>query len=105
VNWKQVLQSLSSLADKPVQIRWATPEILKETGVNLPLVDAGPGAVSEHFDGRKAGGVGLHYRPLADTASATLSWWRSLTPEQQAEAKKWPTPEQEQQALALLKTR
>jgi len=103
VNWKQVLQSLSGLSDKPVQIRWATPEILKETGVNLPLVDAGPGVVSEHFDGRKAMGVGLHYRPLADTASATLAWWRALTPEQQAEAKRWPTLEQEQKALALLK--
>ena len=48
-------------------------------------------------------GVGLHYRPLADTASATLAWWRALTPEQQAEAKRWPTLEQEQKALALLK--
>ena len=86
-----------------MQIRWSTPEILKEADVNLPLVDAGPGVVSEHFDGRKAMGVGLQYRPLADTASATLAWWRALTPEQQAEAKKWPTPEQEQTALALLK--
>jgi 2'-hydroxyisoflavone reductase len=103
VNWKQVLQSLSGLSDKPVQIRWSTPEILKEAGVNLPLVDAGPGVVSEHFDGRKAMGVGLHYRPLADTASATLAWWRALTPDQQAEAKRWPTLEQEQKALALLK--
>jgi 2'-hydroxyisoflavone reductase len=103
VNWQQVLQSLSSLSDKPVQFRWATPEVLKETEVRLPLVDPGPVFVSEHFDGMKAVGVGLHYRPLADTASATLAWWRALTPEQQAEAKRWPTLEQEQKALALLK--
>jgi 2'-hydroxyisoflavone reductase len=103
VNWQQVLQSLSGLADKPVQFRWATPDVLKETGIRLPLVDPGPEFVSEHFDGRKAMGVGLHYRPLADTASAALAWWRALTPEQQAEAKRWPTLEQEQKALALLK--
>jgi 2'-hydroxyisoflavone reductase len=104
VNWQQVLQSLSRLSERPAQFRWATPEVLKETGIRLPLVDPGPVFVSEHYDGRKAAGVGLHYRPLADTADATLSWWRSLTPEQQAEAKRWPTPQQEQQALALLKT-
>ena len=103
VNWQQVLQSLSRLSDKPVQFRWATPEVLKETEIDLPLVDPGPVFLSEHYDGKKAESVGLHYRPLADTASATLAWWRALTPEQQAEAKRWPTPEKEQQALALLR--
>jgi 2'-hydroxyisoflavone reductase len=104
VNWLQVLQSLSSLSDKPVRFIQATTEVLKENEIRLPLVDPGPDAVSEHYDGRKALGVGLYYRPLADTASATLAWWRALTPEQQAEAKRWPTLEQEQKALALLKT-
>jgi 2'-hydroxyisoflavone reductase len=109
-NWGQVLQSLTKLASEPVQFRWATPEVLKETGMRQPLVRqaASPGAVTLNgrFDGRKAETVGLHYRPLADTAAATLAWWRAQTPERRANAVEgWPTPEQEQKALALLRSR
>ena len=63
VNWQQVLQSLSRLSDKPVQFRWATPEVLKETGIDLPLVDPGPVFLSEHYDGKKAEGVGTALPP------------------------------------------
>lgn len=109
VSWEKVLHSLSKLADKPVEFRWATPEALKEAGVRLPLVrqPLTPGAVtvSGHFEGRKAERAGLRYRPLEDTARATLAWWRAQTPERHALAhQKWPTPEQEQRALALLRT-
>ncbi|MCY2958953.1 MAG: NAD-dependent epimerase/dehydratase family protein [Planctomycetota bacterium] len=107
-SWGQVLQSLTKLSDKPVQFRWATADVLKETGIRQPLVRqaATPGAVTVngHFDGRKAEGVGLRYRPLADTAEATLAWWRAQTPERRAKAENWPKPEQEQKALALLRT-
>ncbi len=105
-NWEQVLQSLTSLAEKPVQFRWATPDALKESGARLPLVrQAAPGAVSVsgHFDGRKAESAGLRYRPLADTSVATLAWWRAQTPERRARAENWPTPEQEQKALARMR--
>lgn len=105
-NWEQVLQSLTSIAEQPVQFRWATPEALKESGARLPLVrQAAPGAVSVsgHFDGSKAERAGLRYRPLADTTAATLAWWRAQTPERRAKAENWPTPEQEQKALARMR--
>lgn len=106
-SWEQVLQTLTKLADKPVQFHWATPEAAQESSIALPLVRlaAGTGAVtvSGHFDGSKAAAAGLRYRPLADTAEATLAWWRAQTPERRANAERWPTPEQEQRALALLK--
>jgi hypothetical protein len=105
-DWGQVLASLAKLTDKPVRFRWATPEVLKETGIRLPLVrqPLSPGAltVTGHFDGRKAEGAGLRYRPLAETANATLAWWLAQTPGRRAEAKNWPTMEQEQKAIEML---
>jgi len=107
-SWGQVLQSLTKLSEKPVQFRWATPAVLTETGIRQPLVRqaAAPGVVtvSGHFDGHKAEGAGLRYRPLADTSEATLAWWRAQTPERRAKAENWPTSEQEQKALARLRT-
>jgi 2'-hydroxyisoflavone reductase len=100
MNWEQVLQSLAKLSDKPVQFRWATPEALSTTGIRLPLVR--PNESSVHFDGSKAEAAGLRYRPLADTAQATLKWWQAQTPERRAAARGWPTPEQEKAALELL---
>jgi 2'-hydroxyisoflavone reductase len=105
MSWRQVLQALSRLASGPVQFRWATPEAMDKSGVHLPLVRTGlmPGAPEKlHFDGQKARTVGLEYRPLADTADATLAWWRAEPAERHAKARGWPTPEQEQKALALL---
>jgi 2'-hydroxyisoflavone reductase len=106
-HWGEVLQTLTQLSDTPVHFRGATPEILKETGIRLPLVRqaATPGAVTVngHFDGRKAEGAGLRYRPLADTAAATLAWWRAQTPERRAKAEMWPAPEAERKALERLR--
>jgi 2'-hydroxyisoflavone reductase len=107
MNWEQVLQSLSRLSARPVQFRWATPEALLKARISLPLVhtpDDGE-APSQHFDGSKAQAAGLAYRPLDDTADATLAWWRAQAPERRAAAERWPTPAQEREALALLRTR
>lgn len=100
MTWEQVLRSLAALSDKPVQFRWATPEVLEETGARLPLVRALEKSV--HFDGRKAEAAGLRYRPLADTARATLEWWLAQSGDERESARNWPTPDQEQKALELL---
>jgi 2'-hydroxyisoflavone reductase len=105
VDWGQVLQALARLSPRPVQFRWATPAALQAAGMRLPLVRANATAQtgSVHFDGSKALAAGLAYRPLADTADATLAWWRSQSAERHANADGWPSPEQERQALALLR--
>jgi len=104
VNWGAVLAALTALSTKPVTFRWATPQVLKETAIRLPLVRSSGGtpAPSVHFDGRRAGDAGLVYRPLLDTAGATLDWWRAQTPERRASAEGWPTQEQERRALDKL---
>jgi 2'-hydroxyisoflavone reductase len=104
VAWEQVLLELAKLSAQPVRFRWATNEVLQKTGIRLPLVRQPnlAGNASPHFDGAAAGADGLQYRPLADTAAATLAWWRAQPEERRAKAEGWPTPEQEQQALRLL---
>lgn len=107
MSWEQVLQNLARRSSQPVQLRWATPEALRKSGISLPLVHApDPGeAPSQHFDGRKAQAAGLVYRSLDDTADATLAWWQAQTPERRAAAERWPTVAQEQEALAIVRTK
>ena len=105
--WQQMLQALTKLSSTPVEFKWAAPEILKQTGISLPLARDGllGSAQTPHFDSAAALRAGLRFRPLLDTANATLSWWRAQPAERRAQVVGWPTPEQEQQALGLLATR
>jgi len=102
-NWQQLLQGLSGTASRPVEIRWATPEVLDRTKIELPLVQRSGNSFHVVSDAAQA--AGLRFRPLPDTAAATLAWWNSLSPERRANAERWPTREQEQEALRLLKER
>jgi 2'-hydroxyisoflavone reductase len=104
MNWEQVLQELAKQSSQPVRLRWSTTEVLQKTGIRLPLVRQASATTiaSPHFDGAAAAAAGLHYRPLADTAAATLAWWRAQPEERRAKAEGWPTAEQEREALRLL---
>jgi 2'-hydroxyisoflavone reductase len=102
MTWKGVLKELSALATRPVNLRWSTGEVLERANVNLPLVRPPGRGASPRFDGARAAAAGLRYRPLADTATATLEWWRSQSAERRANAEDWPTEAQEQEALRLL---
>ena len=84
MSWEQVLGGLARGSEKPVKLRWATRDVLERSGMRLPLVRATAG--SAHFSGEAAQAVGLRYRPLADTAAATLAWWRSQPAERRAAA-------------------
>jgi 2'-hydroxyisoflavone reductase len=101
VTWEQTLRELARLAPQPVKFRWATRDVLEKTGIQLPMVRSAGGA-SVHFDSTAAQAAGLAFRPLADTAADTLEWWRAQSDERRAEATRWPTPAQEQEALNLL---
>jgi 2'-hydroxyisoflavone reductase len=106
-NWQQMLQPLTKLSSTPVQFKWATKEILTHTGISLPLVRDGllGSGQTPHFDSAAALRAGLRFRPLIETANATLSWWRAQSAERRAQADGWPKQEQEQQALQLLAAR
>ena len=105
VNWDEVLRELAKQSTTPAQFTPATADVLKQAGISLPLVRTENlwGGGSVHFDSTAAQAAGLHYRPLADTATATLAWWRAQPAERRAKAEGWPTPEQEAQALRQLR--
>jgi 2'-hydroxyisoflavone reductase len=100
VSWEQMLATLATLAREPVRMHWATDEVLKQLAIELPLVL--PGRASRHFVNGASQKAGLHYRPLAETAAATLEWWRSQPESRRARAEGWPTPEQEREAVRRL---
>lgn len=104
VTWGTVLQSLTALSSQPVVFKPATADALAKAGIALPLVRTAnlKGGGSVRFDGSAAQSAGLAYRPLADTAAATLAWWREQPEARRAKAEGWPTPAQEAQALGLL---
>jgi hypothetical protein len=78
--------------------------VLDKTGIKLPLVRAPffKGVDSVHFESSAAQGAGLRYRPLADTAAATLAWWHAEPAARRAKPQGWPSADQEQEALKLL---
>ena len=101
MSWQQTLTTLATGAAQPAKFHWANAEVLKELGIELPLVS--PGRPSRHFANEASRKAGLDYRPLPDTAKATLEWWHALPDARRAQPEGWPSREQELQALARLK--
>ena len=75
--------------------------MLKNLKIELPLVT--PGRPSRHFANEASRKAGLDYRPLPDTAKATLEWWRAQAEARRAHPEGWPSREQELQAIAQLR--
>jgi 2'-hydroxyisoflavone reductase len=75
-------------------------QILKELGIDLPLVS--PGRPWRHFANGASQDAGLYYRPLIETATATLDWWRAQSDARRAKVEGWPSPEKELEGLTQL---
>jgi 2'-hydroxyisoflavone reductase len=101
MSWEQTLTTLATGATPPATLHWATADLLKDLQIDLPLVT--PGRPSRHFANEASRRGGLDYRPLPDTAKATLDWWRAQPEARRAQPEGWPSREQEQQAIARLK--
>lgn len=100
MNWEQVLRELAKGAAQPVTVRWPTTEVLEKTKIQLPFGSAA--RPSFHVVSDAAQSAGLRFRPLADSAAATLAWWNGLPAERRARPERWPSREQELEALRLL---
>jgi 2'-hydroxyisoflavone reductase len=95
--WRQVLETLAPFAAQPVSFRWANADALVRHKVSLPLFSSN--MRQRRYESQRGYAAGLQPRPLADTARATLDWWRAQTPERRAAAEGWPSTEQEQAVL------
>ncbi len=108
-SWDLVLAALRPLSAVPVQFVRPPAQVIERLQLDFPLVEPvvnGGGIFANphtSFDGSKATHAGLTYRTLADSGSATLAWWQAQTPERRAQAKHWPSREQEQSVLEQLR--
>lgn len=100
MNWEETLVTLATLAERSVKFHWITAALMKELGIELPLVS--PGRPSRHFANTAGQTAGLSYRPLAETATATLEWWLAQPETRRAQPEGWPTREKELEAIAQL---
>lgn len=96
-SWRQVLEALLPLAEQPVRLRWASADALARHNLRLPLFSST--ARASRFESGRAYAAGLQPRPLADTARATLDWWRAQTAARRAQVEGWPSVEQERAVL------
>jgi 2'-hydroxyisoflavone reductase len=104
MSWDEVLKALRPLSERAVRFVRPPPAIIQELKVDFPLVlpTTGGGILADsetRFDGTKAVHAGLSYRPLPQSAKATLEWWRTQSPERRAAARGWPTADQEKAIL------
>lgn len=102
-----MLYGMRAVTSTPVSFTWTSRAFLVEQEVrpfsDLPMwmVPEGRTLGFMRMSARRAQAAGLTYRPLAETASATLEWWRS----QPEERRRGPlsaglTPQREAQILA-----
>lgn len=85
-----MLEAMRSLANRPVDLRWASADFLAEHGVQpwsqMPtwVPSTGETAGFARIDVGRAVAAGLTFRPVAETARDTLQWFRTLPAERQA---------------------
>jgi 2'-hydroxyisoflavone reductase len=96
-----LLWGLRALTAEAVRFHWPSDELLDELAIDLPMMGRG---ASSHFENAASLAAGLRYRSLADTAVATLAWWRGLPEERRSKPAGWPTPAQEQAAIERLRS-
>jgi 2'-hydroxyisoflavone reductase len=86
----EMLYGIRAITTTPVTITWVDEDVLREFEVGgwmeMPVwVYSDPAMAGfSAYDCSKAIAAGLAFRPLADTARATLDWWKGLPEDQQA---------------------
>ena len=73
----------------------------EELQFNTPWLWTGP--QWRHIDASASVAAGLTYRSLATSIQDTWTWWNAQSPERRANARGWPTAEQERAVIEKLK--
>ena len=100
VTTEQLMHGLAAFATAPTRLHWPSRELLEEQQFPTPMF--GYFTESVHVDASAAIAAGLTYRSLADTVRDTHEWWLSQSDERRANARGWPTAEQEAAVIARL---
>lgn len=96
-----LMWGLRALTDRAVTFYWPESDLLAELGISPPMMN--PRESSLRFANQASMAAGLHYRSLADTATATLAWWNSQSDERRSNPRRWPSPEAEREAIERLR--
>ena len=101
MNHEQVMSAFRAFSAGEVRLNWPTRELVDELDVSIPWFWAG--ANSRHIDASASIAAGLRYRSLAESITDTYAWWRAQSADRRANARGWPTPDEERQAIARLR--
>ncbi|MFN0179538.1 MAG: epimerase [Gemmatimonadales bacterium] len=106
----ELLYGCRAVTSTPVSFTWVDGEFVTKQMPNpmglIPWLDPkGPLFGGSHFRRDRAFAAGLKFRPFADTARDTLTWFKTLPAERQAKLTGGLQPEQEAKILAAWKNR
>jgi len=96
-----MLWAIRGTTSKHVRFQWATPELIEELDLSMPMMDWGRDRPVS-FQNAASIAAGVSYRPIADTVVDTHAWWNEQPAERRENARAWMSPEQEKEALARL---
>lgn len=100
INHEQVMYGFRASTAAPVELHWPSRELVDELEFNAPWFWRGNR--SRHIDASASVAAGLTYRSLAETIRDTYDWWTSQSAERRANARGWPTPDEERAVLGRL---
>ena len=101
-----LLYGIRAVVSNEISFTWVPADFLAEHEVapwaHMPawIPPEGEFAGFGSFDNSRSVAAGLKYRPLADTAMATLDWWKAQPAERTAEPRAGISPEREAEVLA-----
>lgn len=102
-----LMWGLRATTAAPVRFHWPDDALLDSMEISPPMLSTGSrnltGTGSVVFGNAASMRAGLDYRPLSESALATLEWWRSQPVERRAEPRGWISTDKETAAIAKLK--
>jgi len=96
-----LLWAIRGTTSEPVRFHWATPELIEELDLSMPMMDWGRDT-PVNFRNEASIDAGMSYRSIAETVVDTHAWWTAQPEERRDNPRQWMSPEQEQEALARL---
>ena len=100
IDHEQVMFGFRAFSAAPVRLHWPSKALLDELEFSPPWFWSGDS--SRHIDASASVTAGLTYRSLADSIRDTHGWWLSQSVERRESARRWPSPEKEQEVLGRL---
>jgi 2'-hydroxyisoflavone reductase len=107
----RMLAACKDVSGSDATFTWADAEFLAKQGVHawsdMPawVPSGGETAGFARVSNARAIAAGLAFRPIADTARATLDWFRTLPEDRRSKLRAGLTPEREAKVLAAWKAR